>query len=558
MSATKLDSLLTFLRGSKIGERLHADLARDLYVPTSVGDDYWVLEDAILGALREGRHVVIAGSAGGGKTTLINMLRPRAEEQGLHFITPEPKKWKEAVDRPAHAVAVIPDLTAIARSKRRSAVEQLANSGPLLLAANEGVLHRANLTPPFDHVLRDLHDLQRGHRLNRFDAPVVVDLAGVNPLKESLPLLLRNALLHEAVTENELHPEPGTPRRGCGEDPEFCPRLRALELLTHQEVAQALSELVQLAVGPQETTYRQLWEFIGDLFLNGECDHRVPSSVWFWRAFFGQSLLAEATRRRFPPTLFAFPRVEADLYFGDWERVRDTVDSNLPFIESDYAPNVLAEDSADAMAWLKAEMVFLNAASGPGLRQGLSRAEFGLPAAVMAENVVPILQAMNAYFRMQNARAADPEELELWGDLSLSRRMERPRGLFRLAKIPAQHFMLRRSQIVANLDVEDVRGSRVLLVAHALSSTSSETEHSMSIDSRFIEAMARGRATRTADRSNDDVDWAMWMFFSQIVDSLDPALMSELATISFERSQITPEVTAWRIDEDGAVLRVAP
>src|SRR5262245_43021073 len=120
------DRVLGFLRGAKIGERLPSVVAEQLYVPTSVDGEDWVLEDALIDALAAGRHVVVAGSAGGGKTTLINVLRPRAAARGLTFVTPKASKWREAVDRPADVVAVIPDLTAVKETQRKKAVAQLA------------------------------------------------------------------------------------------------------------------------------------------------------------------------------------------------------------------------------------------------------------------------------------------------------------------------------------------------------------------------------------------------------------------------------------------------
>ena len=73
MSDSLISEALEFLRSSKTTESLSAELASALYVPFIL-ENKEKLETVIAEAVKNGRNVVIAGSAGGGKTMLVNQI----------------------------------------------------------------------------------------------------------------------------------------------------------------------------------------------------------------------------------------------------------------------------------------------------------------------------------------------------------------------------------------------------------------------------------------------------------------------------------------------------
>ena len=73
MNEVLVSEALEFLKSSKTTESLSVELASALYVPFIL-EDRNKLETVIAEAVKNGRNVVVAGSAGGGKTMLVNQI----------------------------------------------------------------------------------------------------------------------------------------------------------------------------------------------------------------------------------------------------------------------------------------------------------------------------------------------------------------------------------------------------------------------------------------------------------------------------------------------------
>src|SRR5205807_1160780 len=83
---------------------------------------------------------------------------------------------------------------------------------------------------------------------------------------------------------------------GC-EDPRICPRRLSWELLDTEEVRRRVNEVLRLAnLSGQSLLFRELWDFIADLALGGDCAEQPPTSPWFWRVFHGSSSLSHRLR----------------------------------------------------------------------------------------------------------------------------------------------------------------------------------------------------------------------------------------------------------------------
>ena len=272
-----LEQLEQFLRGTKTSEKVAGLALRDA-ISVATG-----LEEPVADALSRGYHVVITGSAGGGKTHLVHAVM-----QGLlRRENPiQSRLWSEDTD--AGLVRVIPDLTATAPSDRDmalSATDALA----VLVAANEGTLSSLAV-PPFDRVLPTLHAMQQGQVLDTPTQPVVVDLAGFNPFHGAFEQILGMPLLADLVGQ-----------LSCCAEKSSCPRAAAWLQLQVPAVRLRLNDLLAASQGPSEVLFRELWDYIGDIALGGDCQASPPTSVWFWRVLYGDSILASRLRDAVAP-----------------------------------------------------------------------------------------------------------------------------------------------------------------------------------------------------------------------------------------------------------------
>lgn len=530
---------LGFLRGTKTSEAMSDALRESLYVRRRLDRNLY-LENVVANALAEGRSVLVAGSAGGGKTMLLNAIAGALRDAGVQLASLEEKP-----EVGSSRVVIVPDLTAV-EGDRELKLRRAEKIGPILLAANEGVLHETNLPRDLANSLQTLRLLQSGRAVQNPDEAVVIDLAGLDPVSGALTELLRHPLLHAAVQANE---------HEC--DPSSCPRLLALSQLREGRVADVLADLVHSAVGPGELLFRDVWDFITDIFLGGECDEALPTSVWFWRCFYGTSLVAQQLRQALRPEYLSLPSVSPFLYWGHWEQVDEIVGRQpafvLPGIEPERAPD--RRLSTQLMRWLRIQAALLlragNVAAEPYFIGELASA---LERQVSRDNRVgPLIQAMNAYFVRKKPSEMSPTLLDLWVEMSMERATDRPSSLVSLGQVSSTRLTVKRSRVVANLpELQDLYGSRLYLTS--ADSTGSGKEPLLVLDMRLFKALSRGRPVATSDRTGDDADYAIRQFIFDVASTLQLEDPSRIAIISRDRLATATE-SAWRIDVDQLRVR---
>jgi hypothetical protein len=534
------ESILTFLRGSKLGERC-PDF---LYIPTNIDGVDWALEDALLRALAGGRDVVVAGSAGGGKTSLIDAMQRRAVDLGLdlRFRAGNSTASDDSAGDMASSVMVLSDLTEIPSSDRQDLIQRLRGSGQLLMAANEGAISEAAFEAPLGSVLDHLHSMQNASHICDDTRPVVVDLAGISSLGDRLASILVHPMIRDAVAFFE-------DSHGCG-DAETCGRFDALATLD-ERMARAVAKLAETALGPREVTFRQVWEFVEDILLGGRCDGIAPkdwySSAWFWRVFYGDSLISKEISARFAPERLAFPVLEDDLYYGDWEAIANHTGERVVLPPT---PPVRSDVPSVTMQWLKAQAFFLDSLHSANLDRNVEY-QSGVMADLQESRTDSIVQLLNAYFRGRSPRSSDSIGLELWGGLGIQRRTERDRGLVRFALVPPEHLAITKSMVVGNLDGVDIRGTRQFLT---VGSGEDDRNAVLPITARLIEALGRGRSARTSDRANDDVEESYWSFVTRSLDVRGIPVGQELMTARPRNSESLGIVRSWRVAGPDLVL----
>jgi energy-coupling factor transporter ATP-binding protein EcfA2 len=479
----QLTEFRQFLGSFKNAESLSPELQAAIAVDTG-------LEPVVKAALREGRCVIIAGSAGSGKTHLVRSVvgelgselavaRPGQRPRDQHILVVEDATELDAAER-----------VAIANSASRSRVGTL-------LAINEGPLLEAARQPAAELLQRALRLLHRSHRgvTQPFDldSPTVIDMGAFDPLASNVVTQILALPLLTAMLEA---PE-------CACDPLDCPRRRAWRQLRSATVRERLASTLRVVHAlEREWLFRDLWDWVADLTLGGSCDDDPPTSPWFWRVFYGDSRLSEALRDLVSPDDVVLPRLDARIYYGDWAAIEPELLPETELIQQSSGNR--GENDTQIFRYVKAQVLFLCERMDLS-QQALSHVP--LP----GHNVGALLRTLNEYFAF-GLRAGSEAVLDLFVEHAIERRSEHIDGVIKLGEAEAGGFALKRPQVVANHPDEIVRdGAGALFLVHG------ETESAFRVDGERLRLLRRGRTVRSADRAQIDLDWDLCQFFEGVL-----------------------------------------
>ncbi len=489
--STETAALLNVLLGTQISESMTSEIRQNVYVPRTISDDGVTLEDVLTEELTKGRSLIIAGSAGGGKTMLIDHLTFRLKNLGYELSEAQ----------------LVPDLTAI-EGNRANFVSKIVSSGQYILAANEGILRDKEVRESLPGVWETIRKLQSGIVSHEVESSIVVDIAGFDPIENALTNILLKVEIRQAI---ELY-EKDCPQNSAGLP---CSRLDSLELLD-EKMAKIVTSLVKDAVGPGEITYRELWNFIRDLFFGGSCQESMFSSTWIWRLFYGKSTLAKRMLICHNPNFISMPDLTSFLYRGDWQKIQSKVFApGYSFIHPGQAPIDIIdrEEQLNVLNWLKIQVGLVNRAQGQALPAFQGETSGELEVKVLKNNRIELLtQSMNAYFRREKLKD-QKASLELWLDMGTERRSKRSTSLVSLGEYPKRELEITRSQVVANVESRKVNGNRYYLQSR------NGNRASIELSSELFEALIQGRPISTARRKYDDIDFAIRRFFLNIYDA---------------------------------------
>jgi len=507
-------------------------LRDELYVPLEIEGEG--MDQLVLQELLAGRDVVVSGTAGGGKTMLVEQVLNVLTAAGRTYFAADLCRVVQEVDLSVDVV-VVRDLTATG-TDIVAQIWALSERPPLLLAGNEGMLLEATFGDGMSPVVSALRALQEGTTPSEPRHPVVIDMASIDPVKHGLPSLLASPLLYEAAVASET---------SLGYPPDS-PRVLALDQLRTKRVAQALADHIRTVLGPGEVTYRELWNFVSDLFLGGSNDSVPPTSPWFWRAFYGDNSLSLRIGRTSRGEFLSLPSVSLALYREDIDRFGLEPEMLASWVPAGTrAVDCSGTQSQDLVRWNRLQFVALSdwAVLGSsrlfvGSRQRTSGLDIESPRG--------IVQLINRYFTP--ADSGQGSALELWVDPGVERRQQRPEGIVSLGRISLAQLEIASSSVIANSLGREVRGSRkfLRLITHRDASCSLE------ISGDLIHGLLNGRSLRTYDRNADEVDLSLRRFFFACA-SLGVLEEPDAMTVHHETDSL---VTSRFTVEVGAALRI--
>lgn len=519
-----LEEFRQFLGSVKTSESISNELRKAISVETG-------LEKALADALLAGRDVIIAGSAGGGKTHLLGTLADSPPGQLPRFVD-----WPseaEPTDEPF--IRVVSDATAIPsiarggmferRPSNCAAVAIAINEGPLLSLAHEQV------DSAYAKAVKILHAAQRGIALpNDISAPVILDVGGYDPVENDVIAKLLGLELVRDLVEVQ----------ACScSNRDTCFRKLAWDLLKSDTVRKRANDLLRVVnMLGQSVLFRDLWDFVADLVLGGTCEEDPPTSPWFWRMFYGDNALSVRLREIADPALVIYPRAEAHIWYGDWTSSELELEPGIELIEI----GAVNDLDSERYRWVKSQIFFLvRSASATHVLRDL--VDLQLTRALETDDVISIVRALNSYMTYGTILPKETS-LELWTDLGVEKRTDRPKGQASLGTIPAADLILQQSLAVANHPdpQQKLYGSRHFLVHRK---TAVDKQASFALSPEVLNLLQGGRSYRTADRPHTDLEWHLGRFFASLADAGESTDQLDVMEIDFK--SMTGSIGSYRI-----------
>jgi len=492
---------------SKINEKLLKDL--ESFIRSSATNVEWMseglrsvvnvptnLEDVAAKAMEKNLSIVLAGTAGSGKTHLLRSI-------------PVDSSYK-----------VIPDLSAVSTSSWRGIF-----SKKVIVAGNEGafLFGAKKEFPGFKEVVDALHKAQQG--LSDLNAgPVVVDAAGFDPAgAHVIQKIVQLPILETYVARRN---------NGVG--------LAGWHMFRSEDVAARLAMLVEKASAQSQAdgfTFRQIWQFVAALVNAASSDR-----LWFDEIAISPGVVARGIAEIVDPRESALPHIGNQLWHRDLLRLRPNyIECTVPVLERLLAQHSRAESERRIGLFesLRLFSIFGLKKSKSPLEQSLNRGS-DVWRDVNDGMVSTLLKAINQYFGFRCLSLGD--DLELWLQHETERRELKPNVQISLGAARASEFEIVFSNVVGNCypGITQIRGGRRIL-KHLPSGAL------LVVTKDLVDGMLRARDAKMRDRQSVEFDWRVTQFFEEI--AAHSARSDRLRVAIFDFNERRGRLAVWQISD---------
>lgn len=487
------DFLLFLFSSAANVERLSDQVRQEINVATG-------LEEVIRQAIANKRDIVIAGTAGSGKTHLLRMI-------GGENLS----EYK-----------VIPDLAALPE-KEWSKI--FSDDQKVIVAGNEGAFlqGKSNGYATYDTVVDILHSTQRGELYENNDQPVVIDVAAYDPAgSKILGKMLNINILDNYISETKSIEEQ-----------------LSWKMFADDLVVKRLESIVEIASSSgsgEGFTFRQLWKFIGEL-VNGN-----QSLFWFEKITNNGGEVTSRISKIFSPNFFPLPHVGNHMWFGDMAYLRPKfLPSAVPLLEIFISQIQEKGNNFDRdKTFNRLKLLALFGMKNSPL-DDVWRFSTDLWTVVRNFQVNPLIEAINKYLSYGLVDLGD--ELELWCQHDAERRSLKPTSIMSFGRVPSSDFEIIRSRVFNNLSSTNIKlfGCRYLL-RHNRSGAS------VVITKDLLDFIGRPRSFKTNDRLSLEYDWRLLQFIMQVASK--SATPEKLRVVNFNFLRRSANIYAWQISQD--------
>lgn len=450
-----------FLRASAtISEQVSDALLMQISVRTA-------LQERVESHVRGGGSLILSGTAGSGKTHLIRSL-------------------KSSVGLDGHLVCE--DLA----SAPRKSWEQIGLfENPTIVAANEGALLDAarstSVATVYSEAVRLLHDMQIGNASKGRRPFLLVDMAAADAAStHSLGKMLSLPILREYADRQLSRAQ-----------------AQAWRLLENEQIRDRLTALVASASAASDSggfTYRQLWQFVGELIVPDDAN-----TPWTYRVFNGSSKVSRAIQNTFPLGVFALPKAAARLWYRDLDFFNEKMSESALDVLWDYG------QGTDWEAHMVRTSIAVFSMLESPIERVLEAPRDLWSSLAIQQDSSELIRAINRYLTYGLRTVG--VDLELWVPTDLERRTSKPEAQVSLGTIPVAALEVRRNLIFSELDYDDdlgsYRGTRLSLYHRASGA-------SLALSRDLVAALSGIRSHRPSDRAAVEYDWRLFKFIYRV------------------------------------------
>ena len=518
-----------FLRGTKTSESMEKNGVSDLLFIEPMFSNRLKLSDIIVRNLKGGNSVIISGSAGGGKTSLITNIVSKSD---LRF------EYIENMDYSSEsAIIVVRDLSAVA-SDYGDFIRENFSKRIFLVAGNEGALmNKLYFGDTFNQALDLLHKIKVGvtEPLDKKQKLVVVDLPALNPSGYAIKALLKNEHVLESVQYLLTLTK-------CCNDLDSCPRYNSLLQLKDDKVVEYISSIVSEVLTGHEVLFRDILDWIEDILLNGSCESLddAPTSSWFWRIFFGSNKISSILKRELMPESSSIidPNIRNMLINNDHEKIGG-ITNGLYYYFGRSASN------KNSVLWCKIQFLILyNSYASLDDRNNFLGNYSSLSTNLNTKELkkIEIIRTLNNYF-VQN-KNSESDYLNLWCDFSLKRTSSlRNQECVLLGKVSSDKLLIDSAKVLSfsnlnspdeiNFDFKVTSGNRYLNFT-----SSNGNVVTLELTKMLLKSLKNGRPKTFGDRTRDSMDLSVRNFILECSTYLKQDSVSSISFIKNEGSQL--------------------
>lgn len=444
------------------------------------------LQERIVSHLAGGGSLILSGTAGSGKTHLIRALAKAVDLTGYRIcedLASAPKTdWEEigTFDRPTIVAA---NEGALLDASRRTSGDTVYSAAVKLLHSMQvGVTHEADS----DFLLVDM---------------AAADAAATLVLERILELPILRDYANAVLT-------PG--------------QARAWELLDDREVRRRVGALVAASAAATDSggfTFRQLWQFVGELVVNDD-----SSAPWTHRVFSGRSKVSRAIQEAFPLSAFALPKVAARLWYRDLNALEGLMGDVALDVLWDY------DNGSDWEAYLARVSICVFALFDSPLEIALAAPRDLWSSLALHQDPADLIRAINRYLTYGLRTVGG--NLELWVPTDLERRLTKPEAQVSLGTVPVESFAIKRNLIFSGGELKSRSGNNSgtrLSLYHAPSGAS------LALSKDLIAALSGIRSHRASDRSAVEFDWRLFRFINRVATCSATATTLHAVRLNFDQ-----------------------
>jgi hypothetical protein len=479
---TLIENFEKFCKSSATNvEIMDDDLRHEVNVKTK-------LDEIIAVAIKNKRSVVLTGTAGSGKTHLIETIG-------------SPEGYQICRD--------------LADSMEKCG-QFLKPNTPCIVAGNEGALIKAAKSghEGFQKAVEYLHRIQKGEDVSE-ENMVVIDVAGFDPVgSHTIDQILQLPIIEQYINQSQDW------------------RQEAWICLKSQKVRARICRLLETVSAESEGyTFRQLWQMIADIVVNGKNEE----STWYFRLIEGESQISNDIKKCLKISELALTHIGNKMWHGD---LLGNMDLFVP--ESHEILKRLVDNLSDDEQMRRQQFKQLRTLAYFAMEE--EEDLFGNEThwqEICKGKVDTVLSLINKYLTY-GFLSLGSTDLYLWFEHASERREDKQDAIFATGKVPSSEFEIRRSRCVANALEKQVYGGRKLLIHKPTNAT-------LLLTKELITGIGQTRAYKNKDRKSVEYDWRICHFLAQV--SKDSVQKERLLMAKFEFENRLGAITEWEIEE---------